>query len=184
MTHVAPTTDERTDLDLVARWKAGEQRAATLLVERHAAAIARFVASIGARSEVDEVVQDTFVRAFASIDGFRGESSLRTGLFTIARRLVLDRRRTARRRGEHVEVHEGDVATEYDALDGVVADETQARMRRALASLTPTQREVFVLRVSEGMSYREIGEAVDTTEGAARVHYHNAMRAIKEYLDD
>ena len=200
MTDVAPTTDERTDLDLVARWKAGEQRAATLLVERHASAIARFVSSIGARTDVDEVVQDTFVRAFASLDGFRGDSSLRTWLFTIARRLVLDRRRAARRRGEHVEVQEGDVATEYDALDGVVADddhqredtgqdgvvadETQVRMRRAMAALTPTQREVFVLRVSEGLSYREIADAVDTTEGAARVHYHNAMRAIKEFLDD
>ena len=165
-------------------WQAGEQRAATLLVERHAAAVSRFVASIGSRAEAEEVVQDTFVRAFASIDGFRGESSLRTWLFTIARRLVLDRRRSTRRRGEQVEVQEADVATEYDALDGVLADETRARLRQAMAALTPTQREVFVLRVSEGLSYREIAEAVDTTEGAARVHYHNAMRAIKEFLDD
>lgn len=184
MTDVAPTSDERTDLDLVARWKAGEQRAASQLVERHAPAVARFVVSIGVRADVDEVVQDTFVRAFASIDGFRGESSLRTWLFTIARRLVLDRRRAARRRGEQVEVQEGDVSTEYDALDGVVADETQARLRKAMARLSPTQREVFVLRVNEGMSYREIAEAAGTTEGAARVHYHNAMRAIKEFLDD
>jgi RNA polymerase sigma-70 factor (ECF subfamily) len=50
--------------------------------------------------------------------------------------------------------------------------------------LSPTQREVFVLRVSEGLSYKEIAEAAGTTEGAARVHYHNAMRAIKEFLDD
>ena len=184
MTDVAPTTDERTDLDLVARWKAGEQRAATLLVERHAHAVARFVASIGERSDVEEIVQDTFVRAFGSLDGFRGESSLRTWLFTIARRLVLDRRRAIRRRGEQVEVQEGDVATEYDALDGVVADETHERLRRAMGGLTPTQREVFVLRVSEGMSYKEIADTVGTTEGAARVHYHNAMRAIKEFLDD
>jgi RNA polymerase sigma-70 factor, ECF subfamily len=184
MPDVALPTDERTDLDLVARWKAGEQRAATLLVERHASAVARFVTSIGARDDVEEVVQDTFVRAFASLDGFRGESSLRTWLFTIARRLVLDRRRAARRRGEQVEVQENDVATEYDSLDGVVADETQRRLQAALAKLSPTQREVFVLRVSEGMSYAEIAETVGTTEGAARVHYHNAMRTIKELLDD
>jgi RNA polymerase sigma-70 factor, ECF subfamily len=184
MTDVALTIDERTDLDLVARWKAGEQRAATLLVERHAQALARFIASVGNRDDVDEVVQDTFVRAFASIDGFRGDSSLRTWLFTIARRLVLDRRRAARRRGEEVEVRERDAVTEYDSLDGVVADETQRRLRAALAELTPTQREVFVLRVSEGMSYKEIADTVGTTEGAARVHYHNAMRAIKEFLDD
>ena len=184
MTDVASTTDERTDLDLVARWKAGEQRAATLLVERHAAALARFAASVGAREDVQEVVQDTFVRAFASLDGFRGDSSLRTWLFTIARRLILDRRRSARRRGEQVEVQEGDVVTEYDSLDDVVADETRARLRAAMEELSPTQREVFVLRVSEGMSYKEIADSVGTTEGAARVHYHNAMRAIKEFLDD
>ena len=179
MTDVALPTDERTDLDLIARWKAGEQRAATLLVERHAHAVARFAASLGARDDVEEVVQDTFVRAFASIDGFRGDSSLRTWLFTIARRLLLDRRRSARRRGEQVEVRENDAATEYDSLDGVVADETQRRLQAALAKLSPTQREVFVLRVSEGMSYAEIADTVGTTEGAARVHYHNAMRTIK-----
>src|SRR3954471_19885682 len=138
MPDVALPTDERTDLDLIARWKAGEQRAASLLVERHANAVARFVASVGARDGVEEVVQDTFVRAFASLDGFRGESSLRTWLFTIARRLVLDRRRAARRRGEQVEVHESDAVTEYDSLDGVVADETQRRLRSALERLSPT----------------------------------------------
>lgn len=184
MTDVAPSTDERTDLDLIARWKAGDQRAATLLVERHAAALARFASSVGAKGDVEEVVQDTFVRAFASIDSFRGESSLRTWLFTIARRLLLDRRRSERRRGEQVEVQENDVSTDYDALDTVVAEETQARLRSAMERLSPTQREVFSLRVGEGLSYKEIADAVGTTEGAARVHYHNAMRAIKEFLDD
>jgi RNA polymerase sigma-70 factor (ECF subfamily) len=184
MTDVALSTDERTDLDLIARWKAGDQRAATLLVERHAAALARFASSVGARSDVDEVVQDTFVRAFASIDSFRGESSLRTWLFTIARRLLLDRRRSERRRGEQVEVQDSDVTTDYDALDTVVADETQQRLRSAMEKLSPTQREVFSLRVGEGLSYKEIADSVGTTEGAARVHYHNAMRAIKELLDD
>jgi RNA polymerase sigma-70 factor (ECF subfamily) len=180
--------DEPSDLDLIARWKAGDQRAATQLVERHAEAVTRFVASVGERTDVDDVVQDTFVRAFASLESFRGESTLRTWLFTIARRLVLDKRRSERRRGGgarmQVEVEDADAVTEYDALDAVVADETERRMREAVARLTPTQREVFTLRVGEGLSYREIAEAVDTTEGAARVHYHNAMRAVKEFLDE
>jgi RNA polymerase sigma-70 factor (ECF subfamily) len=54
---------------------------------------------------------------------------------------------------------------------------------QAVDQLTPTQREVFVLRVTEGLSYKEIADAVGTTEGAARVHYHHAMRAVKERLD-
>ena len=184
MTDAALLADDQTDFDLVARWKGGDQRAATLLVERHAEAIARFAMSVGVRQDVDEIVQDTFVRAFASLDGFRGDSAFRTWLFTIARRLVLDRRRAVRRRGEQVEVKDSDARTDYDALDAVVADETEGRLRAALARLSPTQRDVFTLRVGEGLSYREIAGAAGTTEGAARVHYHNAMRAIKEFLDD
>lgn len=173
---------EAPDPELIARWRAGDERAATWLVGRHAPGIARYVASLGVHDEIDELVQDTFVRAFGSIDSFRGDSSFRTWLFTIARRLVFDRRRSARRRGDTVEVSEGDVATEYDALDGILAEESEAKMREALTRLTKTQHEVFMLRVNEGLSYREIAEVAGTTEGAARVHYHNAMRCIKESL--
>ena len=182
MTDPSRNGDGPGDLDLIALWKAGDEGAARQLVERHGPALARFAVSSGAREDIDELVQDTFVRAFASIDSFRGESSLRTWLFTIERRLLLDRRRAAKRQ-QTVPVVESDVRTEYDALDGVVADETQRRLRGAVSRLTPTQREVFLLRVTEGLSYREIADLVGSTEGAARVHYHNALRSIKEYLD-
>jgi len=171
-----------TDLDLIARWKAGDERAASMLVERHAPALARFAMSLGQRSDVEEVVQDTFVRAFGSIDSFRADSSLRTWLFTIERRLILDRRRADRRRKDDLSIEERDAATEFDALDGLVAEEAEARVRKAVQRLSRLQREVFLLRVTEGLSYREIAEIVDSTEGAARVHYHNAMRAVKESL--
>ena len=94
--------DQR-DRELIAAWKAGDQRAATELVERHASALARFAASCGARDEIDELVQDTFVKAFASLDGFRGESGFRTWLFTIERRLLIDRLRAERRRPQSAE---------------------------------------------------------------------------------
>src|SRR4051812_13515543 len=177
--------DDGKDRELIARWRAGDDRAATELVERHGQPLARFALSSGARSdEVDELVQDTFVRAFNSLVGFRGDSSFRTWLFTIERRLLVDRKRAEKRRRDRDEVQEDDAATEYDALDTVVADETQRRLQGAIAKLSPTQKEVFVLRVSEGLSYKEIAEAVGTTEGAARVHYHNAMRVVKEFLNE
>ena len=174
--------EDAIDAALIERWRGGDERAATELVARHAPALARFAANLGAREDVDDLVQDTFVRAFGSIDAFRGESSLRTWLFTIERRLLLDRRRSERRRRETIGVEEEDAATEYDALDGVVAAETERRVRDAVERLTPPQREVFTLRVTEGLSYREIADIVGSTEGAARVHYHNAMRAVKEFL--
>ncbi len=177
-----PPGAESPDLELIARWREGDERAATALVERHANAVARYIVSLGQREGVEETVQDTFVRAFGSLDAFRGDSALRTWLFTIARRLVIDRRRSARRNREVDEVSELDAATEYDALDGLIAREAQQKMQEAMARLTPTQREVFTLRVNDGMSYKEIAEVVGTTEGAARVHYHNALRTVKEGL--
>ena len=184
MTDASRSADGETDLELITRWRAGDERAASALVERHALALARFASSLGVRDDVEELVQDTFVRAFQSLDGFRGASSFRTWLFTIARRLLLDRRRSEQRRRDRVEIQEGDVATEYDALDALVAGEAEARVLAATKRLSPTQREVFMLRVAEGLSYKEIADVVGTTEGAARVHYHNAMRTIKEHLDD
>jgi RNA polymerase sigma-70 factor, ECF subfamily len=175
---------EPTDLALVARWKAGDERAATTLVARHAPAMARYVTSLGGNEIVDEVVQDAFVRAFESLGAFRGDSSLRTWLFTIVRRLMIDRRRAERRQAGRTSLEEGHAATEYGALDRLVAVETESRVRAAIDRLTTTQREVFTLRVAEGLSYREIAEVVGTTEGAARVHYHNAVRAVKEFVNE
>jgi RNA polymerase sigma-70 factor (ECF subfamily) len=179
-----PVTEEPTDAELIRRWRSGESMAATRLVERHAPGLARFVAGEGERDNVDEVVQDTFVRAFAAIDSFRGESAFRTWLFTIARRLILDRRRSERRSRMVATVEEGDAVTTFDALDTMVADESMVRVRQAVEALSQKQREVFMLRLEQGLSYKEIADLVGSTEGAARVHYHNAMRAVKEFLDD
>ena len=173
---------EESDMELIERWKRGDSRAATRLVGRHSQALARFAASSGEREGIEELVQDTFVRAFASLDSFRGESSLRTWLFTIERRLMLDRRRAERRSRETVPVEESDNVSEYGALDTLIAEETQEQVRRSLAALSPTQREVFTLRVQQGLSYKEIAEVVGSTEGAARVHYHNAIEKVKELL--
>ena len=75
MTEESGRGEDAIDAALVERWRAGDQRAATALVERHAPALARFAANLGARDEVEELVQDTFVRAFGSREAFRGESS-------------------------------------------------------------------------------------------------------------
>jgi len=172
------------DAALIARWRSGDERAATMLVERHAQGIARFVASLGERDEIEEVVQDTFVRAFGSLDSFRGDSTFRTWLLTIARNLLRDRQRGRNRARLHVEVQDHDLVSSSDALEGVVASETERRLQAAVATLSPLQRSIFTLRVTEGLSYREIAMAVGSTEGAARVHYHNAMRAIREKIDE
>lgn len=177
--------DAEIDRALIVRWNAGDERAASALVARHATSLARFVSSLGVQVAPEEIVQDTFVRAFGSLDSFRGDSSMRSWLFTIARRLVLDQRRAGRRERNHVTIEDAQdqLVSADDVLDGVVADESERRVREAVARLSPLQREVFTLRVVEGLSYKEIAVVASTSEGAARVHYHNAMKAVKEFLD-
>jgi RNA polymerase sigma-70 factor (ECF subfamily) len=181
-----PRDDDEEDRTLIARWQGGDERAATRLVERHAPSVARFLASLGEREEAQELVQDTFVRAFGALESWRGEASFRSWLFTIARRLVLDRRRFGARQRRLSSLDDDGVqelAGGDDVLGGVIAAESAVRLRAAVSSLTALQREVFLLRVIEGMSYKEIAAVAATTEGAARVHYHNAMRAVRDFLD-
>ena len=61
---------QATDAELIARWQKGDERAAATLVERHAQPLARFAASLGERDGIEELVQDTFVRAFNSEAGY------------------------------------------------------------------------------------------------------------------
>jgi RNA polymerase sigma-70 factor (ECF subfamily) len=184
MIHAELRDETDADVACIARWRAGEQQAATELVARHTEALARFVARLGVRGESETVVQDTFVRAFGALDQFRGDSSFRTWLFTIARRLVIDEHRRSGRRGVTEDLDASHAVVEYNALDELVADETSRRVQEAMARLSPMQRQVFMSRVQDGLSYREIADRLGTTEGAARVHYHNAMRSVREFLHE
>lgn len=184
MSSSSAAPDQPADGALIARWQSGDERAATILVERHAPGVARYVASLGVREDVEDVVQETFVRAFGKLESFRGESAFRTWLCTIARNLVRDRARSLKFERRQVEIEEHHAATEEDPLGGAMAGEMEERLVKALDGLSPMQRQVFTLRVAEGMAYKEIARVVGSTEGAARVHYHNAMRAIKEFVDE
>ena len=76
-----------------------------------------------------------------------------------------------------------------EAGEHVGDDSTEAHIQvwsveAAMSRLPEEQRFAVSLVLIEGLSYKEIADAVGTTEGAARVHYHNAMRAVKEFLDE
>ncbi|MDX2193470.1 MAG: sigma-70 family RNA polymerase sigma factor [Gemmatimonadales bacterium] len=168
------------DSELAAAWRRGDEAAATQLVRRHAEALSRFLYASGADgSDLDDLVQEAFFRAFRRIDGWRGDASFRSWLFTIAGNLLKDSLR--RRKGKTLlPIEDRDFATTDDPGGEVEANEAEARMRAAIATLPRLQREVFLLRVQEGGSYEEIAAALGTTPGAARVHYHHAVKRLKE----
>ncbi|HEY7637485.1 MAG TPA: sigma-70 family RNA polymerase sigma factor [Gemmatimonadales bacterium] len=172
-----------TDLALVAAYRSGDERAATELVRRHAAAIGRFLYSSGASpSEIDDLVQEAFFRAFRRLEGWRAEASFRSWLFTIAGNLLRDDFR--KRKGRQVlSLEDRDLPDQADPHADLVANEAGERLRQGLATLPRLQREVFLLRVQEGIDYRQIAAALGTTPGAARVHYHHAVKRLKELME-
>lgn len=180
MTVVA--VDFPNDPELVAAWRGGDEHAADQLVRRHAPALGRYLAAGGAsRADLDDLVQDTFFRAFRGIDGWRGEGSFRGWLFRIAGNLLKDRFRAGKGR-IFLEVEPHDIVDHADPASELLADEVGEQLSRGLKGLPRLQREVFLLRVQQGLDYTEIATALSTTPGAARVHYHHAVKRLKELL--
>jgi RNA polymerase sigma-70 factor (ECF subfamily) len=177
-----PTPDLPTDAALAAAYRRGDERAATELVRRHAAAIGRFLYASGApTSDLDDLVQETFFRAFRGLDAWRGEASLRSWLFTIGGNLLRDEFRKLKGR-KMLSLEDSDVPDHADPYADLAASEAEERVRDGLARLPRLQREVFLLRVQQGSAYEEIAAALGTTPGAARVHYHHAVKRLKELV--
>jgi RNA polymerase sigma-70 factor, ECF subfamily len=178
----APTPQPITDHALIAAYRNGDERAATELVRRHAAAIGRFLFSSGAApGDVDDLVQETLFRAFRALEGWRREASFRSWLFTISSNLLRDEFRKRKGR-QMLSIDDRDLPDRNDPAGDFAASEAEERLRQGISELPRLQREVFLLRSQEGTEYEEIARSLGTTPGAARVHYHHAVKRLKELV--
>src|SRR2546429_3403670 len=98
MTPAEPVAAVPTDAALIAAWHGGDEPAAAELVRRHARALARFLAGAGGlEADVDDLVQETFIRAFRGLARFRGQCRFRTWLMTIGGNVLKDAHPRSRR---------------------------------------------------------------------------------------
>ena len=170
------------DPALVDAYRRGNEQAAAELIERHIAALGRFLYSSGAdRDEVDDLVQETLFRAFRRLATWRGEASFRSWLFTIGHNLLRDHVRS-RKSHRMLSLDDREIPDQSDPHSDLAAAEAEERIRQGLAGLPRLQREVFLLRTQEGSEYEEIAMELGTTPGAARVHYHHAVKRLKELV--
>ncbi|MEK7668007.1 MAG: RNA polymerase sigma factor [Gemmatimonadota bacterium] len=168
------------DGDLIAQYLAGDEQAATELVRRHTAALARFLAVQGAPDdELEDVVQDSFVKAFRGLRSFRGGARFRTWLLAIGANVLKDRRRLWRKRVV-VELSPDLPDRSADPAGEAEAGWTAARLAEEIGKLPRLQRGVFVLRAQQGVEYGEIAKGLGISEGSARVHFHHAVKRLKE----
>jgi RNA polymerase sigma-70 factor (ECF subfamily) len=172
------------DLPLVERFRAGERRAFDELVRRYQKPIF-FLARRYVRNDADaaDVAQKTFVRAFRGIDGFRGQSTVRTWIYKIAINQSLNHLRDHRRE-EPTEIGPNTLTTTATGPMRVIAREDARQLRDAIASLPPKQRMVLELRVFDELPFREVAVLAECSENAAKVNFHHAVKKLREAVGD
>jgi RNA polymerase sigma-70 factor (ECF subfamily) len=153
------------------------------LFQTHVGAVHRVVRRmVGARPDVDDLVQTAFVEAFRSLPDFRGDALFSTWLTRIAVRVTM---RAARRR--HPRTTPLDEAFEpASPAPGpeqvIAAREALATVERLLAELRPKRRAAFVLHVLEGYSVDEVAAILSASTAAVKVRVHDARRHIERRL--
>lgn len=157
------------------------------------------------REDAEDVVQETFVKAYLSLKSFKGQSSFYTWLYRIAYNMSIDvKRRLNRRGGNHIEFREtsavnnsgaggedggfgptpvpDDAQTIEGPSEALYRKETGSRIREVLSELSPEHRAVVVLREVDGLNYDEISEATGVPKGTVMSRLHYARKALQKAL--
>ena len=136
--------------------------------------------------DADDVLQNTFVKAWQGIANFRGDSSLSTWLYRIASNESLDFISRQKRNGLSLDDDETKVAQavanrlESDPyFDG---EETELQLQQAIAQLPKKQRLVFTMKYYDEMKYEEISSVLGTSVGALKASYHHAVQKISTFF--
>lgn len=170
----------------VERAQSGDSDAFRLLVEQHSRAVFRLAFRMtGNEQDAEDVVQETFLRAYRQLDKYEARSSFSTWLYRIASNYSLD---LIRMRKRHEDKRERGNVEERDILQTlpvntpgpdriVYSTQVQERVNEALNELSAQERTAFVLRHFEGMSIDEIGEALGTGTNATK---HSIFRAVQK----
>ncbi|TAL75802.1 MAG: RNA polymerase sigma factor RpoE [Burkholderiaceae bacterium] len=181
------------DAELVARVQKGDKRAFDLLVLKYQRKIMRLLSRmIRESSEVEDVAQETFIKAYRAIGQFRGDSAFYTWLYRIAVNTARNWQATNSRRPSSpnvIETQDGETFNQIDNLtdistpESVVAsNEIVATVNRAISALPEDLRTAIVLREIEGMSYEDIAQAMSCPIGTVRSRIFRAREAIAAQL--
>lgn len=172
-------------LDLISLGKS--HQAMNLIMSR----FKRFVFSIAIRYMRDEedakdITQEAFIKAYQSIETFRGDSHIRTWLYTITRNLCLNALDKQKRKGQilSIDSHDYIELPASERSDSLVEHaEFTSFFNECMSILPEKQRETFILRHVEELSYEEISTMLGTSIGGLKANYFQAVQKLAQYLE-
>ncbi len=170
--------------------ESGDHVALGQALERLYPRVYRAVAGItaGTGLDVDDLTQEAFLKAYRNIDSFRGDSSLYTWAYRIARNVCLDAMRRRKFRGQFIFDWFKQPDSDHDFPDpsGVdIAEDKDTRywIDKALAHLPEEFRSVIVFREIQDLSYDEISKILDIPEGTVKSRLFKARKMMREQLE-
>ncbi len=172
------------EAEMIAGCQAGDREALNELVKRYQPVVLRVCVSLLGSRDVDDLVQDIFIKILRRINTFEGRSSLFTWIYEIAVNQCRDElRRRQRRRWFSLqalpdETVEQITANEDSASDQIEADELRRNLRRELKQLDPKYRELVVLRDLEGLRYDEIAQISGISEKLVKSRLYQARQIL------
>ncbi len=183
----AKAQERRDEKRLVTRARRGDREALCELVDLHKDRLFAFVRRmIRNHHDAEEVVQDTFLKAFASLDSFSTEYRFSTWLFTIGYRLCLNALR--RKQSLTGEIDFGTVADPAPGGERLSAESDEAKHLRlvvwsAVDRLSAPQRATVILFYRNGQSCQEIAQILELPVATVKSHLHRARARLKDYLE-
>jgi RNA polymerase sigma-70 factor (ECF subfamily) len=186
-------SEREVDQELVARVQQGDNKAFDLLVLKYQLRVSKLVSRfLRNPSDVPDVVQDAFIKAYRALPNFRGESAFYTWLYRIAintakNHLVAQSRKISANGIDAQEAEDygaSEWLKEYVSPEReVLANELNTVIHQAMAELPPDLREAITLREIEGLSYEDIAEVMDCPIGTVRSRIFRAREAIDNKLE-
>lgn len=135
--------------------------------------------------DANDVLQNTFLKAWSSIENFRGDAKLSTWLYKIALNESLTFiNKEQKRKGISLDDEEAGIAHTIESDEWVDGDALALKLRKAIATLPEKQRIVFNMRYYDEMTYEKISEILGTSVGALKASYHLAVQKIEKYFNE
>lgn len=181
------------DAKLVARVKAGDKAAFDLLVLKYQRKILRLLSRmLRDQSEIEDVMQEAFIKAYRALPQFRGDSAFYTWLYRIAINTARNWMASQSRRPSSPSLHQSEDGETFDEIDNLIDNNTPESLlasreiaesvNETIQALPAELRTAIVLREIEGLSYEEIAQAMGCPIGTVRSRIFRAREAIASKL--